>query len=257
MDFKKIISTISEIDSTEPKQNLTESAVLKEKAKSKKQQRFMGMVHSAKKGEKPASKEVAKAAKDMSKKAAKDYAETKHKGLPEKKKSKKENFDELDDLPTVIESEDMQEAAKPDFLDLDGDGDTEEPMKKAAADAKKNNKDTNNKEGLTDKQKKLPAGLQKAIAKKKTESKCKSNKKTVKESVESKLSFREMMKLVVESGGQQQLDAKNPELFRWASRVAASKFQEQARQEVYAGLLYERFGGEFSLYDVLSEDSKD
>lgn len=56
---------------------------LDEKAKSKAQQRFMGMVYAAKKGEKPASKEVAKAAKGMSKKDAKDYASTKHKGKPE------------------------------------------------------------------------------------------------------------------------------------------------------------------------------
>jgi len=53
-------------------------------ATSKKQQRFMGMVHAAKKGEKPASAKVAKAAKGMTKKAAKDFATTKHKGLPEK-----------------------------------------------------------------------------------------------------------------------------------------------------------------------------
>jgi hypothetical protein len=35
----------------------------------------------------------------------------------------------------------VKEAAKPDFLDLDGDGDTEEPMKKAAADKKKSVKE--------------------------------------------------------------------------------------------------------------------
>lgn len=57
-----------------------------EKAVSKKQQRFMGMVHAAQKGEKPASKEVAKVAKGMGKKDAEDFAATKHKGLPEKKK---------------------------------------------------------------------------------------------------------------------------------------------------------------------------
>lgn len=55
---------------------------LDEKAKSKAQQQFMGMVHAAQKGEKPASKAVADVAKDMPKKAAKDYAATKHKGLP-------------------------------------------------------------------------------------------------------------------------------------------------------------------------------
>lgn len=64
------------------------NSVLGEKAVSKAQQRFMGMVHAAKKGEKAASPEVAKVAKGMSKKDAKDFAATKHKGLPEKKKSK-------------------------------------------------------------------------------------------------------------------------------------------------------------------------
>jgi len=59
---------------------------LDEKATSKKQQRFMGMVHSAQKGEKPASKEVGKVAKTMKKSDAEDFASTKHKGLPEKKK---------------------------------------------------------------------------------------------------------------------------------------------------------------------------
>jgi len=64
-----------------------------EKATSKKQQKFMGMVHAAQKGEKPASPEVAKVAKEMPKKAAKDFAATKHKGLPEKKK-KEESVEE-------------------------------------------------------------------------------------------------------------------------------------------------------------------
>lgn len=49
---------------------------------SKAQQRFMGMVHAAQKGEKPASSDVAKVAKDMSDKDAKDFASTSHKGLP-------------------------------------------------------------------------------------------------------------------------------------------------------------------------------
>jgi Protein of unknwon function (DUF3008) len=57
-----------------------------EKAVSKKQQKFMGMVHAAKKGEKPASKEVAKAAKGISAKEADKFASTKHKGLPDKVK---------------------------------------------------------------------------------------------------------------------------------------------------------------------------
>ena len=56
---------------------------LDEKSKSKAQQKFMGMVYATKKGEKPASKDVAKVAKGMSKSDAKDFASTKHKGKPE------------------------------------------------------------------------------------------------------------------------------------------------------------------------------
>lgn len=70
--------------------------------------------------------------------------------------------------------------SKPDFLDLDKDGDKKEPMKKAAKDAKddkKDNKKDNKKEdkkedkkdntkGLSAAQKKLPPALQKSILKK-------------------------------------------------------------------------------------------
>ena len=61
-----------------------EAMFIVEKAKSKSQQRFFGMVHATQKGDKPASKEVEKAAKGMSKKDAMDFAKTKHKGLPNK-----------------------------------------------------------------------------------------------------------------------------------------------------------------------------
>jgi hypothetical protein len=73
-----------------------EQEPIAEKAVSKKQQRFMGMVSAAKKGEKPASKEVAKVAKTMKKGDAEDFASTKHKGLPEKaaKKPKEEDVEE-------------------------------------------------------------------------------------------------------------------------------------------------------------------
>ena len=64
----------------------SEEEPIAEKAVSKKQQRFMGMVHAAQKGEKPASKAVGKVAKTMKKSDAEDFASTKHKGLPEKKK---------------------------------------------------------------------------------------------------------------------------------------------------------------------------
>jgi hypothetical protein len=64
--------------------------VIDEKAVSKKQQKFFGMVRAAQKGEGAASPEVAKVASEISKKDAKDFAKTKHKGLPEKKLTKEE-----------------------------------------------------------------------------------------------------------------------------------------------------------------------
>jgi hypothetical protein len=139
----------------------------------------------------------------------------------------------------------MKEAAKPDFLDVDKDGDKKEPMKKASKEADKGD-DKKETKGLSAKQKKLPPGLQKAIAK----------KKTVKESVETKLSFKDMMKLVIESGGQQQIDPVDQALWSWANRVAASKIQESQKAEIFAAMIYERNGGRFEMYDVLSEDQK-
>jgi len=69
---------------------------IKEKAVSKKQQKFMGLVKSYKEGDvKPSevSKSVKDAAKSMTKKEVDDFASTKHKGLPTKvEKTKKESY---------------------------------------------------------------------------------------------------------------------------------------------------------------------
>jgi hypothetical protein len=66
-----------------------------EKAVSKQQQKFMGMAHAMQKGEKikGASKELKKVAKTMKPKDTEDFAKTKHKGLPDKVKSKKKEED--------------------------------------------------------------------------------------------------------------------------------------------------------------------
>jgi hypothetical protein len=139
----------------------------------------------------------------------------------------------------------MDEASKPDFLDIDKDGDKKEPMKKAAADKGGDKKD--GKKGMSAKQEKYFG--------KKNES-VKTSKKVVAESVETKLSFKQMVQLVQESGGQQQIDPIDKELFNWANRVAVSKLGEGMKAELYAGLIYERNGGVFEMYDVLSEDQK-
>ena len=80
-----------------------EEQPIAEKAVSKKQQKFMGMVHAAQKGERPASGAVAKVATSMGKKAATDFAATKHKGLPEKVKAKKKDKD-VDESSTTAGS---------------------------------------------------------------------------------------------------------------------------------------------------------
>ena len=59
----------------------------------------------------------------------------------------------LDVLNTAIaERGDVNEGAKPDYIDLDKDGDKKEPMKKAAKDAKKKKKKTD--EGIVARDKK-------------------------------------------------------------------------------------------------------
>jgi len=45
-------------------------------------------------------------------------------------------------------------------------------------------------------------------------------------------------------------------MFTWAERVAKAKLGEGMKAEVFAGLIYERNGGTFEMYDVLSEARK-
>ena len=139
----------------------------------------------------------------------------------------------------------MKEAAKPDFLDIDKDGDKKEPMKKAAGEKGGEKKD--GKKGMSDKQAKYFGKKNESVT---------TAKKVVAESVETKLSFKQMVQLVQESGGQQQIDPTDKALFNWATRVATNKLGEGMKAELFAGLLYERNGGVFEMYDVLSEDQK-
>ena len=179
-----------------------------------------------------------------------------------------------------------KKGSKPDFLDMDKDGDKKEPMKKAIADKKKGageeaTGDYSAKKGAAGKDLGKPGKNFAKIAKKAGkeygskekgekvagavlaklrggESKMmpKGKKRPVKESIENILSFKDMIKLVQESGGQQQIDAVDQELFSWAQRVAKTKLGEGLKAEVYAGMVYERMGGRFEMYDVLSVDQK-
>ena len=156
--------------------------------------------------------------------------------------------EETDKKKKMAKKEKMAEGSKPDFLDVDKDGDKKEPMKKAAGE--KGDDKPAGKKGMSDKQAKYFG--------KKTESAMmpKGKKRPVKESVETKLSFKQMVQLVQESGGQQQIDAVDKALFTWAERVARNKLGEGMKADLYAGLVYERNGGVFEMYDVLSESKK-
>jgi hypothetical protein len=147
---------------------------LTEKAKSKSQQQAAGAALAAKRGDAPKSK-LKGASKEMAKMPSKElekFAKTKHKGLPDKK----EKTDEAA-MPThdgdfgaglgagrnnkTLEAKDSKtektpvkltkgwgdkgksmkanygKVAKPDYIDLDKDGNKKESMKKAAADKQK------------------------------------------------------------------------------------------------------------------------
>jgi hypothetical protein len=169
----------------------------------------------------------------------------------EKSKIEKNNFYKKFDQMVQEAKKKKPDADKdgvPDWAD-ENPGEDDNAGKKKKAGAKKDVKDKEDTKGLSAKQKKLPPGLQKAIANKK-------GKKKIAESVERKMGFRDMMKLVVESGGQQQIDAVDQDLFKWAMKVARNKLGEGTEAEIYAGLMYERMGGVFEMYDVLSENKK-
>ena len=130
---------------------------ISERAVSKAQQQAAGAALAAKRGKgtvKGASKEMSK----MSTKELEKFASTKHKGLPkhveEAKKvkeapnegnafgkavrdAKKDGIQKGEKVKVGGKTYPVKEAAKPDFLDLDKDGNKKEPMKKAAKDKKK------------------------------------------------------------------------------------------------------------------------
>ena len=93
---------------------LSQKEDIQEKAVSKQQQKFFGLVRAIQKGEASGSPEAEKAARDMSKKDVEDFASTKHKGLPKKVQSESDlnkRIKELRNKP-VKEDEDLKKVAK-------------------------------------------------------------------------------------------------------------------------------------------------
>ena len=189
--------------------------------------------------------------KKQGKKTKKADDDQKEESTETKTKSKK--FDEeVEDILKTAEAKLVKEAKKkmvkgpdgkmvPDYA-ADGKGKDDLTKKGGAkkADAKKD--DAPASKGLSAKQKKLPAGLQKAIAKKKgakTES-TKATKKAVAES----MSFLDAIKIVKESNGEMKVYAVDTAIWNWAKRVAATKVTEGGvKQEAYAARVYEGRGG--------------
>lgn len=167
-------------------------------------------------------------------------------------KEKAKTFEkEIEDILENTQAKLVKEAKKkmPDYPDVDGDGNKKEPIEKAQKDkeAKGGTEKKPASKGLSAKQKKLPAGLQKAIAKKKgkTESVV-----TTKKAVAESMTFLDAIKIVKESNGEMKVNAVDTAIWNWAKRVAASKVTEGGiKQEAFAAKVYESKGG---VWDVTS-----
>jgi hypothetical protein len=138
---------------TRIKEMLGESKVVAEKAVSKAQRKAAGIALAAKKAGKAPKKGTASAElAKMNTKELEKFAKTKEKGLPQKvKEAAKPDFLDVDKDGNKKETfkkavadkkknpfKKTSEGAKPDFLDLDKDGNKKEPMKKAAKDKEEN-----------------------------------------------------------------------------------------------------------------------
>lgn len=127
-----------------PENYETNGEYIEEKALSRAQQRFMGMVYAAKKGGTPASSEVAKAAEGMSKKAARDFAKTKHEGLPEKKEETKEEVSLVQKV--ISEFSPLSEGKLDDLLaDIRGEDDNKKKSKPSSPKSEKDRKEEDKK----------------------------------------------------------------------------------------------------------------
>ena len=75
-------------------------------------------------------------------------------------------------------------------------------------------------------------------------------KKAVKESVEGTLTFAKALQIIKESNGTAQIDPLDDQLWAWARRVAATKFNESVKADVYAATTYERMGGTWGIAQI-------
>lgn len=122
-------------DDSDDDRKMMADSELEEKAVSKKQQKFMGMVHALKKGDiskSDVSKEVEDAAESMTGKEAKKFASTKHKGLPTKvDESYEDRVRQIEKtLLSLVEKYTSEKMTKKDLLGLlESPGTKEAPTK--------------------------------------------------------------------------------------------------------------------------------
>ncbi len=90
-------------DSSKDTASVSEKEI-KEKAVSKKQQQFFGIVRGMQKGDIPKKGNAGKVSKEISVKDAKDFAKTKHKGLPKKVESKETKKEEKNEVKKLEEN---------------------------------------------------------------------------------------------------------------------------------------------------------
>jgi len=112
----------------------THAANIAEKAESTSQQQAAGIALAVKRGKLPKSalQGASKEMYNMSEDELEKFAGTKHAGLP---KHVEEDVEAELNMPGMSDDEtEVDETAKPDYIDLDGDGDETETMKHAAHD---------------------------------------------------------------------------------------------------------------------------
>jgi hypothetical protein len=78
----------------------------------------------------------------------------------------------------------------------------------------------------------------------------KGKKRPVKEGVEGTLTFAKALQIIKESNGTAQIDPLDDQLWAWARRVAATKFNESVKADVYAATTYERMGGTWAIAQI-------
>ena len=120
--------------------------------------------------------------------------------VQEEHSHKRDDKKDHDKNKKIVSEDELEEEAKPDFPDVDGDGDTKEPISKAQKDKKA--KGGENKPKKKAKKGEIPPQLRKHVMKKKKES------EEVSESEDKKEKFKKGLKGELDDSADQKIDSK-------------------------------------------------